>query len=336
MKNYLELMQKILNEGDVKQPSRENMPKTKELFGEMLVHDLQDGFPLLTTKKMYVRGVIEELLWFLRGSTNVSELIKKDTNIWNEDGYKFYRKSVTTAPLDYDSWVNRAKEAIFPFQEYDLGKIYGYLWRHWGQGYTNEQGIKESEGIDQIKALVNTIIKTPDSRYQIVSAWNPSAIQEGVALPSCHVLWQTRVRSNAYIDLNIYQRSCDHCLGVPYNIASYAFLVHILAKLTGYQAGILKWIGGSVHIYENQVEEALEQLKRTPKPLPTLEIANTKAEELIHQTLSVGQGYSGKTLTEIFTLLNFESFLIKQYDSYPTIKYKLSTGLKLEPYNTVW
>jgi thymidylate synthase len=330
MKQYLDLMERILDEGDIKNPARELMPRTKELFGEILKFNLQEGFPLLTTKKMFTKGVIEELLWFLRGSTNVSDLIEKGVNIWNEDTYQFYVKNIErdrpgVLPLDYEEWVNEAIDWDNDDFRYDCGKIYGYHWRNWN----NE--------IDQIVNLVNMILKTPDSRYQIVTAWNPSVVEkkEG-CLPSCHILFQTSVRYGKYLDLNIYQRSCDYMLGVPYNIASYAFLIHILCLLTGYEPGVLKWIGGSVHIYENQVEGALEQLKREPLKLPDLKIEVAAILKIIINKCIKNKKYTSLILEKIFSILQRENFVITGYESYPTIKFPLSTGLKLDDYKRVW
>ena len=341
MKQYLDLMKDILENGDVKNPARNNMPRTKELFGEVIKCDLQEGFPLLTTKKMFTKGIIEELLWFLSGSTNIGDLTKKDVHIWDEDGFKFWQKK--GGKCTFEQWVNSAKE---PGNSsiHDAGRNYSYLWRKWGadnrkieiDGTDMEKRYENvSEGVDQIVNLINMIIKTPDSRYQIITAWDPSVVVSGdVALPSCHILWQTSIRAGEYLDLNIYQRSCDYVLGVPFNIASYALLIHLLALLTGYKPGVLKWIGGSVHIYENQIDACIEQLKREPKELPKLEINIKK----IYQEINLGkrEGYTSELLDVIFKKLDYSDFTFENYNPHPAIKAPLSTGLKLEPYKLVW
>jgi thymidylate synthase len=330
MKNYLDLMNRILEEGDVKEPARENLPRTKELFCKSLEFNLQDGFPLLTTKKMFTKGIIGELLWFLRGSTQVDDLISRGINIWNEDCYKFYSKKNDFNPqYTYDEWVEKGKENVIKLPDYNAGKIYGYHWRKWGKDFINMNTGKQII-VDQIFDLVKSIIETPNSRYQLVTSWNPTIVKSGEgALPSCHVLFQTNVRNKKYLDLAIYQRSCDFFAGVPFNISSYAFLIHILCELTGLEPGVLTWTGGSIHIYENQVDACNEQLQRTPKDLPKLSIYSNKIR------LS-GNSYTSEILDEIFNNLTYGDFIITNYNPHPTIKAPLSTGLKLDNYKKIW
>jgi thymidylate synthase len=338
MKQYLDLMREILESGDIKDPARENMPRTKELFHRTMRFNLQDGFPLLTTKKMYTKGVIEELLWFLRGSTNVAELISKGCNIWNEDVFKYQTKKQRDLGhfihSDIENWKNDVTGDFdwnneWNFHLYDAGKIYGYHWRNWGHEANIDGNGLEIKGVDQIQNLLNTILKTPNSRYQVVTAWNPKVVQNNdCALPSCHILFFTNVREGKYLDLSIIQRSCDWCLGIPFNVASYALLIHIFAFLTGYEPGELIWTGISNHIYENQIEGSLEQLKREPGKLPTLEIVNIGEEVMnIIKSSKENKSYTFDDLTTIFTAFSFNNFLIENYNPEQTIHFPLSTGL---------
>ncbi len=232
MQPYLDLMQRILDEG-VDQQDRTGVG-TLSVFGHQMRFDLARGFPLLTTKKLHLRSIIVELLWFLRGDTNVGWLRDRKVSIWDE-------------------WAD---------EEGDLGPVYGKQWRHWAAPGGGE--------IDQIAELVRQIREQPTSRRQIVSAWNPADLPE-MALAPCHCLFQTRV-ANGRLDLQLYQRSADVFLGVPFNIASYALLVHILAQQCDLEPGTFVWTGGDCHLYANHLEQARLQLGRTPGPLPTLEI----------------------------------------------------------------
>ena len=305
-RQYLNIMQEILDKGDYKESARTNLPGTKELFVRTIRHNLQDGFPLLTTRKMYLRGAFEELKWFLCGSTNVGELVRVNCNFWNEDVYKFNKKRFGEIVPEYDTWLQQLKDGNDTFA--DAGILYGDLWRN----FNNDT--------DQICNLINRILCEPNSRYQIVSAWNPSVISQNLnALPACHMIWQTNVRDGKYFDLHILQRSCDFPIGVPVNIASYALLVHILCELLPYQPGELIWTGNSVHIYENQFDTCQEQLSRTPSELPTLNI--TKKLEYIPTQ------WGSEDLTNYFESLNFNDIELTGYDPYPAIKYEFSTGL---------
>lgn len=318
MKQYLDLLRKIKENGCKKEPARKGMPCTYELFGETMKFDLQSGFPLLTTKKMHIKGILAELLWFISGDTNIHYLVKNGCNIWNKDAYKYYVRlcnQTETQVLDYDQWLGKIKDcehkqnievpfmnlgsyALITYRYGDCGSIYGYQWRYWEGWY------------DQMNELIGTIITNPNSRYQIVTAWNPATFLSfsgtQACLPACHVYFQTSVRNGEYLDLNIVQRSCDTFLGVPYNIASYAFLTHILASVTGYKPGILTWFGNSVHIYENHLDAVNEQLSRTPNTLPKLIIKNHR-KRIYDYTL--------------------EDFEIVDYNPQPAIKAPLSVGV---------
>jgi len=233
VKPYLELMQRILDEG-VEQQDRTGVG-TLSVFGHQMRFDLRQGFPVVTTKKLHLRSIIVELLWFLRGDTNVQWLQEHKVSIWDE-------------------WAA---------SDGDLGPVYGKQWRDW----TTPDG----RHIDQIAELIREIREKPASRRQIVSAWNPADIPR-MALAPCHCLFQTRV-ANGRLDLQLYQRSADVFLGVPFNIASYALLTTMLAQVTGLAPGEFIHTLGDAHLYLNHVEQARLQLTREPLPLPTLSLA---------------------------------------------------------------
>ena len=232
MRVYLDLMQRILDDG-VAQADRTGVG-TLSVFGHQMRFDLSQGFPLVTTKKLHLRSIIIELLWFLRGDTNTAWLKDNKVSIWDE-------------------WAD---------ENGDLGPVYGKQWRDW----RGENGIS----VDQIALLINQINTNPASRRQIVSAWNPAEIDQ-MALAPCHCLFQTHV-ANGKLSLQLYQRSCDVFLGVPFNIASYALLTHLLADQCGLEVGDFVWTGGDCHLYSNHLEQARLQLTRAPKPLPSLKI----------------------------------------------------------------
>jgi thymidylate synthase len=232
MQQYLDLMQRILDTG-ARQDDRTGVG-TLSVFGHQMRFDLSKGFPLLTTKKLHIRSIIIELLWFLRGDTNVHWLQDRKVSIWNE-------------------WAD---------EQGDLGPVYGKQWRDWeGPGGVH---------IDQIAELIDQIKTYPASRRQIVSAWNPADVPK-MALAPCHCLFQTHV-ANGRLSLQLYQRSCDVFLGVPFNIASYALLTHMLAQQCGLEPGDFIWTGGDCHLYSNHLEQANQQLSRSPGELPRLAI----------------------------------------------------------------
>ena len=232
MKQYLDLMRRVLDDGAV-QMDRTGTG-TRSVFGHQMRFDLSAGFPVLTTKKLHLRSIIVELLWFLRGDTNVKWLQDRRVSIWNE-------------------WADEAG---------DLGPVYGKQWRDWETA--------DGRHLDQIADLVTTIRDNPSSRRQIVTAWNPGELH-AMALSPCHCLFQTHV-ANGRLSLQLYQRSADIFLGVPFNIASYALLTHMLAQQCGLEAGDFIWTGGDCHLYLNHLEQAELQLTRTPGQLPRLEI----------------------------------------------------------------
>ena len=238
MQSYLQLMQKVLDSG-VDRADRTGTG-TRSLFGEQLRFDLSDRFPLLTTKKVHLRSVIYELLWFLRGETNVRWLQDRKVTIWDE-------------------WADADGE---------LGPVYGSQWRSW----------RGSDGavVDQIEQVQNAIRETPDSRRLVVSAWNVAELDK-MALPPCHLLFQFYV-ANGRLSCQMYQRSADLFLGVPFNIASYALLTQMMATATGLEAGEFVHVFGDVHLYHNHFDQARQQLARDPRSLPKMRIKTARAD----------------------------------------------------------
>ncbi len=259
MKQYLELLKRIKEEGVVK--TDRTGTGTKSVFGHQMRFNMQDGFPLLTTKKLHLKSIIYELLWFLNGDTNVRYLQENGVRIWNE-------------------WADENGE---------LGPIYGRQWRSWpdGRGGT----------IDQISNVVNMIKHSPDSRRMLVTAWNPADIDD-MALPPCHCLFQFYV-ADGRLSLQLYQRSADTFLGVPFNIASYALLLQMMAQVTGLQTGDFIHTTGDTHLYLNHLEQADLQLSREPRPLPKMII--------------------NPDVKDIFSF-HYEDFQLVDYNPWPHIK----------------
>lgn len=259
MRQYLDLLRHVLDHGAVRDDRTGT--GTRSIFGAQLRFDLADGFPLVTTKKVHLRSVIHELLWFLRGETNVQYLRDHGVTIWDE-------------------WADATG---------DLGPVYGAQWRHW-QGH-------DGVAIDQIRWVIDEIQRNPDSRRLIVSAWNPTDVPR-MALPPCHALFQFYV-SEGRLSCQLYQRSADLFLGVPFNIASYALLTHMVAHATGLAPGEFIHTFGDAHIYTNHIDQVRLQLSRDPRPLPTLE-------------LNAG-------ITDLFAL-GFDDIVVHGYDPHPPIK----------------
>lgn len=271
MRQYLDLLDDIIANGTEK--SDRTGTGTKSVFGRQMRFDLQQGFPAVTTKKLFMRGVIHELLWFLQGSSNIEYLVKNNVNIWNEWPFRAYLNATKQAlpPQNSDAWnaqlaefVHKIKtDAAFACQYGELGPVYGHQWRHWPDGHGGE--------IDQIQNVIDTINNTPDSRRIIVSAWNVADIDEmaKAGLPPCHSLFQLYV-SDGKLSCQLYQRSADVFLGVPFNIASYALLTMMIAHVTGLKAGEFVHTFGDTHIYLNHLDQVNLQLSRTPHSLPTM------------------------------------------------------------------
>ena len=232
MQSYLDLLTRILDEGVEK--SDRTGTGTISVFGHQTRYDLSEGFPLLTTKKVHTRSVFGELLWFLRGDTNVRWLQERGITIWDE-------------------WAD---------ENGDLGPVYGYQWRSWPT--------PDGRHVDQISKIIDQIRTDPDSRRHVISAWNPADIDD-MALPPCHTLCQFYV-ADGKLSLQLYQRSADVFLGVPFNIASYALLTHMVAHVTGLEVGDFVHTLGDAHLYSNHLEQARLQLTREPRPLPTLRL----------------------------------------------------------------
>ena len=263
MKQYLDLLDRILTEGTVK--TDRTGTGTKSVFGHQMRFNLDDGFPVLTTKKLHLKSIIHELLWFLNGDTNVKYLQDNGVRIWNE-------------------WADENGE---------LGPVYGHQWRSWPD-YSGGT-------IDQIKNVVEMIKHSPDSRRMIVSAWNVAEVEK-MALPPCHTLFQFYV-ADGRLSLQLYQRSADTFLGVPFNIASYALLLQMMAQVTGLKAGDFVHTTGDTHLYLNHIEQAKLQLTRTPRQLPVMKI--------------------NPDVKDIFSF-KYEDFELVGYDPLPHIKAEVS------------
>jgi thymidylate synthase len=259
MKQYLDLMKDILENGSHK--TDRTGTGTLSVFGRQMRFNLADGFPLVTTKKLHLRSIIYELLWFLNGDTNIKYLKDNGVSIWDE-------------------WADEHGE---------LGPVYGHQWRSWPA--------PDGRQIDQITQVINQIRQKPDSRRHIVSAWNPAEVDK-MALPPCHALFQFYV-ANGKLSCQLYQRSADFFLGVPFNIASYALLLHMFAQQCDLLPGEFVWTGGDTHLYTNHLEQAKLQLSREPYPLPQLVI--------------------GRKPESVFDY-KFEDFQIVNYQSHPSIK----------------
>ena len=298
MKQYLDLLNRIKTEGIVK--SDRTGTGTRSVFGHQMRFDLAEGFPLLTTKKVFLKGIIHELLWFLAGDTNIKYLVDNGVHIWDNDAYRYYGelcKAHRVEPISKDDFLAASSEQTpSPIEGYaygDLNHVYGYQWRSWPKD--------NGEAIDQIKQVIETIKHNPDSRRMIVSAWNVAEVED-MALPPCHVLFQFYV-ANGKLSCQLYQRSADTFLGVPFNIASYALLTMMIAQECGLQAGEFVHTLGDTHLYLNHMEQVDEQLSRTPRKLPTMRI--------------------NPDVKSIFDF-RYEDFTLEGYDPHPAIKAPMS------------
>ncbi|MDO5651632.1 MAG: thymidylate synthase [Moraxella sp.] len=275
MQTYLTLLQHILDTGGDK--GDRTGTGTRSVFGYQMRFDLAKGFPLLTTKKVHFRSIVIELLWFLKGDTNVQYLQDNRVSIWDE-------------------WATAEQTARFGRQAGDLGAVYGHQWRNFGAS-KNLDNSYNADGFDQIRWLINEIKTNPNSRRLIVSGWNPKEAGE-VALPPCHTLFQFFVQDGK-LSCQLYQRSADVFLGVPFNIASYALLTHMVAQVCGLGVGEFIWTGGDTHLYDNHTKQARLQLSRTPMPLCQLRL-NPNIDDIFDFT--------------------FDDIELVNYQSHPAIK----------------
>lgn len=343
MKQYLKLLKNIINNGIEKESGRANMPNTIGISHATVKMNMFNGFPLLTTKKMFFTGIVHELLWFIRGDTNIKYLVDNGVNIWNQDAYRWYLKQaadlgVTPGIKSIEIFILEIKiHADLNFNWFsngyrlgDLGKVYGEQWRN-------------QNGIDQLKDVYDGLNSNPYSRYHIIDAWNKADFPL-MALPPCHLLYQFIVRPlnlndrrftylsdcnsdksscllsseelddllvpKFMLDLNMYQRSCDTFLGVPFNLASMSLLLLIMAKACKMKPGIAVWTGGDTHLYVDHIKLAKEQLTRQPSKLPVVNI--TKQINCFDDLLS----------------LSVNDFKLLGYDAQPSIKAELFTGIK--------
>lgn len=271
---YLNLMKRLIESGD-KQVDKGTGVVTYSSFGDQMRFDLSEGLPLLTTKKVYWKGVLHELYWFLSGQTNIKYLVDNGVHIWDDYPYKIYNEKVeqnAVPALTKEAFIEKiATDATFASEHGELPHIYGEMWRRW-------QG-KDGREVDQLGWVVDEISKDPDCHNAIVNSWNPeylyamAAPGEACRFPICHNMYQVNIK-NGKLCLQLYQRSADIFLGVPFNIGSYALLTSILAKITGYEPGEFIHTFGDVHIYENHIEQAKEQLSRKPLPFPKVTISD--------------------------------------------------------------
>ncbi|ATZ21669.1 thymidylate synthase [Mesoplasma tabanidae] len=262
MKQYIELVNEILKDGE-KREDRTNTG-TISKFGVQKRYDLREGFPLLTTKKVFYKAIFHEMLWFIKGDTNIKYLVDNNVKIWNEWPYDNFKKSAEFNNETLQEFVERLKnDNDFCNKWGDLGPVYGKQWRDFG-------------GVDQFAKLINDIKKNPFSRRHIVSAWNPAEV-DNMLLPPCHSFWQVYVSKDGWLDLQLYQRSGDVFLGVPFNIASYALLMELIAKECNLKARYFVHTIGDAHIYLNHLDQINEQVNREPLPLCNIKINSDKS-----------------------------------------------------------
>ena len=297
---YLNLLRDVMESGRDEKEFNTGIV-FRGVFGRQIRFDLSKGFPLLTTKKVFMRGILHELIWFLKGSSNVKYLVDNDVHIWDEWAYKGYKatqiKNTSVKILSQEEFISKIKEnEKFAKKWGELGPVYGVQWRRWPAS--------DGRKIDQVAWAIEKIKKTPHRRHIVISAWNPEFVYEmaasgkSVALPPCHTLFQFNIKGNK-LSCQLYQRSADLFLGVPFNIASYALFTMIFAHVTGYEAGDFVHTFGDAHIYENHYTQVREQLKREPRPFPTMKINPNL-----------------KNIDDI----KFEDFTLENYDPHPVIK----------------
>lgn len=300
---YLNLAREILKDG-IKQTDRGTGVVTYSLFGRQARYDLSQSFPLLTTKKVYWKGVVEELYWFFSGQTNIKYLVDRNVHIWDDYPYKIYVHKNPKANITKDEFIEEIKtDSEFAKKWGELPRIYGEMWRKWPTR-------KPGKTIDQLQWVVDELKADPNAHNAIVTSWNPEYLyamadpEDASRFPICHNMYQVSNRGGK-LSLILYQRSCDLFLGVPFNIASYALLAIVLAKILNLEPGEFIHTYGDVHIYENHIEQFKEQLKREPRPFPTVKFAG-KIEKLSDFTP--------------------DKVVLENYDPYPSIKAELTVA----------
>lgn len=297
---YLHLLKDIMENGVMK-VSHSTGVGLKSVFGRQIRFDLSKGFPLLTTKKVFMRGIIHELIWFISGSSNIKYLVDNNVRIWDDWAYKNYlceMKKGKAPKLSMDEFIQKIKEdKKYALKWGELGPVYGVQWRRWPTG--------DGRRIDQLKWVIEKIKEYPQKKHYIVSAWNAAYIyemaksrKESMAIAPCHTLFHINI-SGDKLSLQLYQRSADSFLGVPFNIASYSLLTMILAQVTGYKPGEFVHTFGDIHIYENHFSQVKEQVNRIPRPFPIMKL-NPKVKDI-----------------DKFT---FDDFILEGYDPHPPIK----------------
>lgn len=299
---YLDLLKEIMNNGFEKHEFNSGIA-IKSVFGRMMRFDLSKGFPLLTTKKVFFRGIVHELLWFLKGEVNIKYLVDNDVHIWDDWAYKEYKKAAekgkvpSLSQMDFVSKIKVAsKNSTFVKKWGELGPVYGRQWRRWQASDGRE--------IDQLAWAIEKTKKYPDRKHVVVSAWNPEYIYEmakpgtSMAIPPCHTMFNINV-TDGKLSLSLYQRSADMFLGVPFNIASYALLATIVAQVCGYKVGEFVHLLGDAHIYSNHYQQVREQISRKPRSFAVLKVNKNR-----------------KNIDEFV----FEDFTIEDYNPHPPIK----------------
>ncbi len=299
---YLDLGREILKTG-IKQVDRGTGVGDLSVFGRQIRFDLSKGFPLLTTKRVYWNGVIQELYWFFSGQTNIKYLVDNNCHIWDDYPYKVYREKNPKTKMTKDEFIQKIREdSKFAKKWGELPRIYGEMWRKWPT--------KSGRTIDQLQWVVDELKADPNAHNAIVTSWNPEYLYtmatkaDASRFPICHNMYQVSNR-HGKLSLQLYQRSCDYFLGVPFNIASYSLLALVLAKVLKLEPGEFVHTYGDIHIYENHIEQVKEQLKRKPRPFPTVKI--------------VGKLNSLKDFTP-------DKVVLENYDPYPTIKAELTVA----------
>lgn len=305
---YLDLLKDVLKNGQWK-ISHSTGVKLKSVFGRQIRFDLSAGFPLLTTKKVFSRGIIHELIWFLSGSSNIKYLVDNNVHIWDEWAYKKYCWAVDAKraeKMEYEKFIAKIQsDKKFLDKWGELGPVYGVQWRRWPHFAEASRGKLVKKEIDQLGWAIEKIKKYPQKKHYVISAWNAGCIYEmsgshdaSMVIAPCHTMFHINITGDK-LSLLLYQRSADLFLGVPFNIASYSLLTLMLAQVTGYRPGEFIHTFGDAHIYENHMDQVKEQLKRKPKPFPKM-VLNSKIKKIDD--------------------FKFEDFTIEGYDPYPPIK----------------